>query len=654
MSHCMNDRHEQKNEWVQTMTITHQSPDSNRWNIVGNGIEWNIRSDNHLPHEDSLEMSGLRTSLILGYGVNNRDELVVKRHGVWPSFRTIPNNTGGSFQADIEVVPQLEFSGRIVIERPVRIRFDGVWSADSYTDNGLQINRKIFPSTEHPVILERIHVRNTSAHTQTVRICNNHAQVFGRGCNGVYIVESVILPNSEKKLAPGAEGDWDLQISVRLGNESVTEYDFIQEFQKRQQRIAELTDVMQLETGIPEVDKAFYFSKLRAGESIFQTRGGLMHSPGGGTYYAATWCNDQVEYAGPWFAFTADPIAMEASLTAYRQYMPFMGPRYTPIPSSVVAEGADIWEGRGDRGDAAMYAYGASHFALISGNRDIASELWPAIRWCLEYCRRKMNQHGVIESDTDELEGRLPAGSANLCTSSLYYGGLRAAAYLAREFNDERSCLEYTSQADVLARAIESFFSAELHGFKTYLYYEGNTNLRSWISIPLCMGLFDRAHDTVRAMFSPYLWTGNGMISQEADTVFWDRSTLYGLRGTFMAGETDIAWQKLREYSRCRLLGEHVPYPVEAWPEGNQRHLAAESALYCRVIAEGLLGISATGLQSFKLTPRLPQDLKTMALRNVNAFGTQFNIVVEQAQIYINEMNGHERCVKSDDFITFV
>ena len=79
-----------------------------------------------------------------------------------------------------------------------------------------------------------------------------------------------------------------------------------------------------------------------------------MHGPGGDSYYAATWCNDQVEYAGPWFAFTGDKLVLEASLNAYSHYMPFMGPNFHRIPSSVIAEGFDIWEGAGDRGDAAM------------------------------------------------------------------------------------------------------------------------------------------------------------------------------------------------------------------------------------------------------------------------------------------------------------
>jgi len=76
------------------------------------------------------------------------------------------------------------------------------------------------------------------------------------------------------------------------------------------------------------------------------------------------------------------------------------------------------------------------------------------------------------------------------------------------------------------------------------------------------------------------------------------------------------------------LLGEHVPYPVEAWPEGDQRHLSAESALYCRVITEGLFGINPTGLNKFTMTPWLPNGWDYMSLRNVKAFGRTFDIEV--------------------------
>ncbi|MBK7697152.1 MAG: hypothetical protein IPI30_23485 [Saprospiraceae bacterium] len=65
--------------------------------------------------------------------------------------------------------------------------------------------------------------------------------------------------------------------------------------------------------------------------------------------------------------------------------------------------------------------------------------------------------------------------------------------------------------------------------------------------------------------FSPRLWTQDGLASLAGDKTFWDRSTLYALRGVLAAGETDKALKILHDYSNRRLLGDHVPYPVEAY-----------------------------------------------------------------------------------------
>lgn len=177
---------------------------------------------------------------------------------------------------------------------------------------------------------------------------------------------------------------------------------------------------------------------------------------------------------------------------------------------------------------------------------------------------------------------------------------------------------------------MEHYFAGPVEGFDTYRYYEGNDVLRSWICMPLTVGIYRRAEETVKALFSPRLWTDNGLLTQAGDHTFWDRSTLYALRGVLQAGYTEQAMDYLRRYSRTRLLGEHVPYAVEAWPEGGQRHLSAESALYARIITEGLFGIHPVGLHAFELTPRLPQEWDTMALRKVKAFGRNFDIEVER------------------------
>jgi hypothetical protein len=251
------------------------------------------------------------------------------------------------------------------------------------------------------------------------------------------------------------------------------------------------------------------------------------------------------------------------------------------------------------------------------------------VEWCLEFCRRKTNADGIVESDSDELEGRFPTGSANLSTSCLAYDGLRRGADLGRALGKPSEAAEYDSRADALADATERCFGATIEGFPTYRYYDGNTTLRSWICLPLVFDLAAgaRQQGTIDALFSPRLWTSDGLATEAGDTVFWDRSTLYALRGVFRAGATETAYAYLAAYTRRRLLGDHVPYPVEAHPEGGQAHLSAESALYCRVFTEGILGITPTGLRSFTIAPRLPGEWPDMELQ-MTAFGNPLTIFV--------------------------
>ena len=141
------------------------------------------------------------------------------------------------------------------------------------------------------------------------------------------------------------------------------------------------------------------------------------------------------------------------------------------------------------------------------------------------------------------------------------------------------------------------------------------------------------------------LWTENGLLTQAGSDTFWDRSTLYALRGVYAVGETEKATEYLHRYSTTRLLGEHVPYAIEAWPEGGQRHLSAESGLYGRIITEGLFGIRPTGFNSFILTPRLPEVWSHMALRKIGAFGSKFDIEIDRLpnnRLQVKIINGNK------------
>lgn len=606
-----------------------------------NSISWQPEASQE--HYDHIEMSGRQVSAVLRYGVDSEGRFVLNKSMIWPMLRTVPNNTHASLMRRFDWNPldAVTADGRSLSEHVERLTIDGTLKVHSSISVGrnrsLSLERTYFPSTDMPALLELYTFRNTGTEPVYIEWPAIQDEVTtdpARGTEGSYRIYLTVSEGGAVTLAPGDTCSFAASVSAAgPGEESVclTAEETLTELDKRMQAVNGWTGNLVLETPDSVINRMFAFSKIRACESIFETEGGPMHGPGGESYYAAIWANDQAEYINPYFPFTGYAYGNASALNSFRHFARFMNDEWKPIPSSIIAEGKDIWNGAGDRGDAAMIAYGAARYALARGDMNEAGELWPLIQWTLEYCRRHLNSEGTVNSDSDELEGRFPAGEANLCTSSLYYDALISAAYLAEELGDRQSSGKYRKQAAAMKKAIENYFGATVEGYETYAYYEGNDILRSWICIPLTVGINTRASGTIDALFSPRLWTENGLLTQAGTTTFWDRSTLYALRGAFMAGATEKALDFLKQYSATRLLGDHVPYAVEAWPEGNQRHLSAESGLYGRIITEGIFGIRPTGLRTFDLTPHLPQEWNEMALRHIRAFEGDFDIEVTRA-----------------------
>ena len=73
------------------------------------------------------------------------------------------------------------------------------------------------------------------------------------------------------------------------------------EQKKRTTLVNRWTGNLVLESPDSVINQMFSFSKIRACESIYATQGGPMHGPGGESYYAAIWANDQAEYINPYF-----------------------------------------------------------------------------------------------------------------------------------------------------------------------------------------------------------------------------------------------------------------------------------------------------------------------------------------------------------------
>ena len=558
-----------------------------RWDLTSDGIVWNIKSGE--THSDHIEMSGKKVSTVVRYKVAEDGALELSRSVVWPLLRTIPNNTHASLtrRFSIDIPSLLIINGKNPVNEKVQsISHNGLMTIISKFDPGVEIKRILFPSYNQPAFCESYSVKNISSKNLTIEIPelkNVYKTLPEAGVEGSYFPTVKLYNSGTFKVEPEKEISFSVAFIGNRTDEDIF-VDVNKELTERIKFIDIIKNQLVFESPDEVLNKVFQFAKIRGSESIYETKGGFMHGPGGESYYAAIWANDQAEYIGPFFPYLGYDIGNKASLNAYKHFARFMNPEYKPIPSSIIAEGLDIWNGAGDRGDAAMIAYGAARFALASGDKNIAKELWKLIEWCLEYCNRKIDKNGVVASDSDELEGRFPSGNANLCTSSLYYDALISSTYLVKELNLPKK--DYLKQAELLRKNIEKHFGYTLKGFETYRYYEGNDKLRAWICIPLTVGIFDRKQGTIDALFSPQLWTNDGLATEEGDKTFWDRSTLYALHGVFAAGETEKAIDYLKYYSNRRLLGDHVPYPVEAYPEGNQRHLSAESGLYCRIITE--------------------------------------------------------------------
>ncbi len=605
------------------------------WNIIDHTLVWNV-VDGQV-HCDDIEMSGLYADYIVAYGVKADGTLALAKSSFFPSLRTFPNDTHSTLAMRLneEDCPRLLKDGVIVAEYPKRFVLDGTLVIESETDAGICIRRQLFPSSCACCNIELVTVKATANVALSLSLPSLHVHGYTRGTKGVYVHEILHDAPEQIVLKCGEELTYSVLYTSRIANQPSVAVDAKEELNKRYARVRELCDSsLNLATGNKELDVMFRFSKLRAGESIFETLTGKYHSPGGQAYYAATWCNDQVEYAGPHFAMTGDAVAIEASLNAYRSYTAFMSDTYHRIPSSIIAEGLDIWEGAGDRGDAAMYLYGASLFCLYLGDVSVAKELFPAIKWCAEYCERQKLPEGVIGSKSDELEGRFPTdGVANLSTSSLCFGGLLFAAKLADSLGEHNTAEIFRTRAKALENAIEAYFGATLHGFETYRYSKGFDTLRAWICLPLCMGIETRLDGTLQAMLSDCLWTEEGMLTCEisdenrSDTI-WDRSTLYGMKAAFLAGAGEQMLAPLFAYCHKRLVCDRVPYAVEAYPEGDKRHLSAESALFARVVTEGIFGIMPESLNSFSFVPRLPSAFPEMRLQNIRICGGCFDIYI--------------------------
>ncbi len=582
--------------------------------IKNNSVCYDVSEDEE--YANHIEMSGFYCSAIISYGCEKNGEVRRLNHIVFPSFRMYPNETRSSLDVNFETV-LLSCNAKPVCEKAVSFVFDGVLKIIT-ASNELKITRKLFAAPETTAFIELVEVENTGEQSVELGLINNEETSITDakfGHNGQQYKTFVSVKDEKAVLKPKETACFEIAYCACLPKEEL-QVNCLEQYRKRQEFLRETAEKFVVTTPDETVNVMAHYAKVRAAESIFKTKSGLMHSPGGGNYYAAMWTNDQCEYINPFFANLGYKTGIDQSFNCYRLYKKYALPDKAVI-TSIIAGGDDVWHGAGDRGDSAMYAYGCSRFLLALGDVNAANEFIDGIENCLEYAISQINADGVVKSDADELENRFESGNANLCTSCLAYDAFISASYLEKQLGNEENAQRYMKEAEKLKIAIEKYFGKTVEGFDTYMYCKEETNLRSWICMPLVSGIFDRAEDTANALLSEKLCMGEGLVTRSGETTFWDRSTLYALRGLFYSGLSDAAYNLLCHYSKARLLGEHIPYAVEAFPEGNQAQLSAESALYLRIFSEGIMGYRPIGFNRFEIRPNLPSCWNEIEIKNM-------------------------------------
>ena len=524
--------------------------------------------------------------------------------------------------------PALQVNGRpLRCDMPSTVAFDGMLTVVYPASEGIVATRTVYSSQRNPVVVEEWQLRNATDKPLTVDF-KTPAKVTAATENTLLVwtgqgpASTVVKPGGTVSLATC------VQARLKDGPAANSAIDVAAEHTARHS----LTEAAwrgpgRLETPEPLLDQAFALQKLHVLECPIETIQGVIVHNGSLTYSPGIWANDPVEYSSPLFPFFGDPELNRASMGMYRVWQDYCRQNgIVPFPGSF--EGPSLKLTQRERGDDAMVLYGLSKFLLFQGDRAAAEEMWPLIEFAAASVLSHTTADGIVASQTDEMEDRYPTGTANLSTSSLAYGGYRLAARLAQALGKPVAA-EFDQRADALRKGIESYFGAEVEGFKTYRYYKENTTLRGWILLPLAMGITERQEATVAALMSDKLWphrlAGADILAESTRPTEWGRETYYALRVLFKAGRTEEALDITRRVVQAQIFGSKGPYPDE-----DAIDMLCPGSLYPRVFTEGMFGIVPTGMDSFECTPWLPKAWPRMALRDVRAFGRAWNLLVER------------------------
>lgn len=618
-----------------------------------------VTSGCFLPFADHLEMNGRVSAHIISYKIDEENKLELFLHSSYPNFRLRPTATEGSFAHNFTDFSKVSIDGTPADERVRFVDVLGKLTFVNSSSSGVEIRRTFMPAVFTTALIEKIEVENLSESEKTVKITvpkGEYLSLPKYSEDNVSYLSRVDLADADGKMMSGLteyDGDSVLPEETKVfyavyytrpqSEDILVDCKF--EEKKRNEFINNILKGIRIETPEHILDAMFTHAVIRCSEAVFETKSGLMHCPGGGAYYGAIWTNDNVEYSAPFFGYSGLDTPIKAIINTLRLFqseIDFVGKKglKKSIPTSIMNCGDNVWALAGDRGDTQMYASGLTRFLLALGDRTLAEEFMHTVEYCIDYSKSKTDKKGRVKSTSDELEGRFPSGRYNLSTNCLAYDAYLNASFLSGALGLSQKKYEFFNLASKQRNAIIKNFSSVVEGYKTFKYYPTNKVLRSWISLPMCVGIRDNATDTFDALFSPAMYQEGRLKTASNRKTAWDRSLLFALKGGFKIGKCNETVEYLRDYTKNRLIGIHSPYPYEAFPEGNMRQLSAESALFARIFTEGMFGLQIIDFGKFSVTPSIPTDWNKVALRHIVLADMPVDIIIENNRLSVLDQTG--------------
>ena len=314
-------------------------------------------------------------------------------------------------------------------------RYEGFFHVLYAPQKGVRATRTLFPSIEQRMALQAWTLENTLSEPLKIQVPTVQETLWRRKAvdDQDWLVEYRVTGVAQQTLKPGDSVQFAVAYTARAEADPPLVIDLARERKAYADLVSHAQSHLKLVTPDALLNHTFEWARVRILLSNIETKAGLINTTGSMAYYCGFWANDNAEYASPLVPLLGRADLEEGIDTMYRVWLKDIaqyGLKDKQITGSFESYNLKPYQ-RG-RGDEAMILYGLSHYLLTLADQTRAEEMWPLIVRCVDYLRMNMNSAGVIASRTDELEGRLPTGQANLSTSALAYGGLQVAARLGR------------------------------------------------------------------------------------------------------------------------------------------------------------------------------------------------------------------------------